>query len=191
VENAANRGYSIAQSMEAMVLAAHHTIVARSHTNARFAGMGCTLTAAVVSASRAWYCHVGDTRLYHIGKSSFEQVTYDHSVKNRLVGAGLSTLSTDEGREGEQLVQALGHAEEHNPLKIQQGTLTLREGDSLLLCSDGLYDAVDEQRLADIVRSNHYTTSSIHKLIEASVKAGSSDDITAVLVRMAAGSISN
>jgi PPM family protein phosphatase len=189
VERVEDRGYSIAQSLEAMVIAAHRTIVARSHTNAIFAGMGCTLTAAVVSASRAWYCHVGDSRLYHIGKSSFQQVTYNHSVKNSLSSTGNSRLLEDLERDGEQLEQALGHEEAHNQLKTQQGTIVLRDGDSLLVCSDGLYGKVAEQRLADIVRDDSSIVTGVQKLIAASVQAGSSDDITAVLVNVATDSI--
>ncbi len=65
----ADSGDSIAQSLAAIVLAAHQTIAQRSQAIAAFAGMGCTLTAVIVSATRAWFCHVGDSRLYRISNN--------------------------------------------------------------------------------------------------------------------------
>ncbi len=63
-------------------------------------------------------------------------------------------LSKSDEPDGHLLEHALGLEEEDNPLNIQQGSIALRDGDSLLVCSDGLYDRLVDQRLADIVCSN-------------------------------------
>lgn len=55
-----------------------------------------------------------------------------------------------------------------------------------MLCSDGMHGSVSEQHLADIVRSDSSIVARVHELTEAALQAGSSDDITAVLVTLAA-----
>ncbi len=179
-------GYSIAQSLEAIVLEAHQMIGQRSQAIAACEGMGCTLTAVIISATRAWFCHVGDSRLYQIGNNICQQLTDDHCVNASSFSAGQLAPSQRGEQDGHLLEQAVGLEEAGNPLKIQQGSIALRDGDSLLVCSDGLYDRLADQRLADIVGSTSSTVKRVHDLIEAALHADSSDDITAVLVDLAA-----
>jgi PPM family protein phosphatase len=184
-----NGAYSIAQSLEAIVLQAHQTIAQRSYAVAAFKGMGCTLTTVLVSATEAWFCHVGDSRLYQIGNNICQQITDDQSVNTGLSSAGRLDSSQGGEQDGHLLEHAVGLEEQDNPLKIQQGSIALHDGDSLLVCSDGLYDRVAEQHLADIVRSDRSIVKRVHDLIEAALQAHSSDDITAVLVHLAANSL--
>jgi len=163
-----DNNHSILESLEAIILDAHQRIAMWSQDIAAFEGMGCTLTAAIVDTNRAWYCHVGDSRLYQIGLSDCQQITDDNGLD-----------------------QALGLEEQHNRLKIQQGTIDLLGGDALLLCSDGVQGSLVEPGLADSVRGDVAIGARVQQLIEASLAAGSGDDITAVLVSMPAGSLNN
>ncbi|MEZ5572780.1 MAG: protein phosphatase 2C domain-containing protein [Halioglobus sp.] len=164
-------GGSVLQALEAVIQDAHQRIAMWSKDIAAFEGMGCTLTAAVIAMHRAWYCHVGDSRLYQISDTSCLKITEDHIATN-----------------GALLTQALGIEEKHNHLEIQQGAIPLRDSDALLLCSDGLYRRLAESRVADIVRSEGSIVTRVQTLICASLEAGSSDDITAVMVAMTAQS---
>jgi PPM family protein phosphatase len=181
--------YHIAQSLESIVLEAHQIIGQRSQAIAAYEGMGCTLTAVIISATRAWFCHVGDSRLYHIGNNICQQLTDDQNVNASLSSAAQLALSVGGEQDGHLLEQALGLEEEGNPLKIQQGSIALHDGDCLLVCSDGLHDRLAEQHLAEIVRSDTSIVKRVHDLIEAALQAESSDDITAVLVNLAANSM--
>lgn len=173
-------------ALEAMVAEAHHTIAARSQASAASEGMGCTLTVALLGPNNAWFCHVGDSRLYQIRNNACRQLTDDHRVNKRPVWPLQLTLEKVGERGSHLLERALGLEDEHNPLKIQLGFIDLRDGDSLLLCSDGLSDKVSDLRLTEILGSESSSVKRVHDLIEAALKAGSSDDITAVLVSLPA-----
>ncbi|MEZ5503831.1 MAG: protein phosphatase 2C domain-containing protein [Halioglobus sp.] len=176
---------SIVHALAAVVLDAHQRIAMWSKDIAAFEGMGCTLTAAIIAAHRAWYCHVGDSRLYQIGSTTCLQITQDHSVKSGLSGDGLSTERENDSRSGQLLTQALGIEEKHHRLNIRHDAIALRGDDALLLCTDGLHGCLPRQRLAAIVRGDSALDKRVHQLIEASLEAGSCDDITAVLVALA------
>lgn len=188
LDGAAHAGHGLAQALAAIVLDAHHTIANRAQASAVCEGMGCTLTVALLSPDKAWFCHVGDSRLYAMANHTCRQLTDDHRVIHRP--ARNNQLEVEETREGSShlLEQALGIDEEYNPLRMQQGFISLRDGDSLLLCSDGLSDRVSDLRLTEIVCGEGSSVKRVHDLIEAALQAGSSDDITAVLVKMVTAS---
>lgn len=174
--------------LETTILDAHRRIAMWSQDIEAFEGMGCTLTAAIVVQHRAWYCHVGDSRLYRIGSASYQQITDDHIVTGSMSVDGHPTLPQAEFRGGYQLAQVLGIDDRYNRLALQHGTIALSGGDALLLCSDGLFRCFAEKRFADCVRSDGTVSSRVHQLVEASVAAGGSDDITVVLVALLADS---
>jgi PPM family protein phosphatase len=173
------------QSLESTILEAHQRIAMWSKDIEAFEGMGCTLTAAIVAQHRAWYCHVGDSRLYQIGSATCLQITDDQIVTGGDSRDGRSTLPKEERRAGDLLAQALGIEDGHNRLTIQKGVLALRGGDALLLCTDGLCAMRSAWRVADIVRRDRAIATRVHELAEAALAAGTSDDITVVLVAMA------
>jgi protein phosphatase len=175
----------VLQALESTILNAHQRIAMWSTDIEAFEGMGCTLTAAIIAAHRVWYCHVGDSRLYHISGTTCQQITDDQIVTAGNVRDGQPISLKEERRGGDLLVQALGIEDKHSRLTLQQGAIALRLGDALLLCTDGVHGSLVEHGLADFVRSDGAIGVGVHQFIEASLAAGSSDDITAVLVAMA------
>lgn len=175
---------SILHALESTILEAHQRIALWSKDIKAFEGMGCTFTAAIVAQHRAWYCHVGDSRLYHIGSATCVQITDDHTVTGDNFRDGQPILQNEERRGGDPLVQALGIEEKYNRLMIEQGAIEFRGGDSLLLCSDGLYRCLAEQRLAESVRSHSMVAARVQQLVGLAAAAGGGDDITVVLVAM-------
>ncbi len=110
------------------------------------AGMGATLTAAVVFPWAVVLGHVGDSRAYHLGDGQLRQVTSDHTFVSQLIARG--HLTPEEARQHPQrhvLLQAVGVTES---LLVDSFTVILSRGDRLLLCSDGLYDLVSDETIA-------------------------------------------
>jgi protein phosphatase len=175
---------SILRSLESTILDAHERIALWSKDIEAFEGMGCTLTAAIVAQHRAWYCHVGDSRLYHIGGTTCLQITDDQIVTVADSHDGQPIFPKEERRGGNLLVQALGIKDNRKRLTIKQGAIALSGSDAVFLCSDGLYDCLAMQCIADILLSDRVIAARVHSLAEGALVAGSSDDITAVLVVM-------
>src|SRR5262249_10910821 len=114
-------------------------------------GMGTTCTALVLRNGSAITAHVGDSRLYLIRDGQIYLMTEDHSAVMEMVKRGL--LTREEARhhpDKNVILRALGsHAEVE--ISIWEEPFPIREGDRFLLCSDGLYDLVEDKEIMDAV----------------------------------------
>ncbi|MEZ5100347.1 MAG: Stp1/IreP family PP2C-type Ser/Thr phosphatase [Thermoleophilia bacterium] len=162
-----------------LILEANGRVFERSRTSADLAGMGTTVTAALVEDGRISFGHVGDSRAYRIRDGAIEQLTDDHSLVADLVRAG--RLSPEEAEVHPQrsvITRALGT---DPSVEVDTFAVEAREGDVYLLCSDGLTTMVGSETL---LRATHDAESLPHaarELIRAANRAGGEDNITVVL----------
>jgi serine/threonine protein phosphatase PrpC len=145
------------------------------------AGMGCTIVAVCVEGNLFSIAHVGDSRIYLIRQGSIQQLTTDHSLVMEQVRRGMITMEEAEHFEMQNvIVRALGSEDSVEP---DLADLTLEEGDTLLLCCDGLSRFVKDAAMLEVVNSVESLDGACDKLIEAAKSAGSDDNITCVLIR--------
>jgi protein phosphatase len=145
------------------------------------AGMGTTLTSALLHGKYATIAHVGDSRAYLLRGEMLTQVTRDHTVVAEEVAQGRITAEAarrDPRRN--RLTHVIGthpRLESKLPAVFE---LTLLPGDRLLLCSDGLYDVLDdgEMRLALVDQD---PSDAARRLVEAATEQGTRDNATAVV----------
>lgn len=145
------------------------------------ADMGTTLTALLLQDNRAYLAHVGDSRAYILRKKKLKQVTSDHSLVAEQVRAGM--LKPDEARRSPYrhvITRALGMEEDVAPDIVSQA---LKPGDTVLLCTDGLTEMVDDRRIAAIL-AKHPPADAVRELLSAANDGGGVDNITAVVVRL-------
>ena len=115
-------------------------------------GMGATLTAVLVRGKMAHIAEVGDSRAYLIRGGRIRQVTRDQSYVQLLVEQGVVTREQAEKSPHRNVIlQAMGH---RGDIVVALGRLELREGDTFVLCSDGLSGKVSESEMRDIVESS-------------------------------------
>ncbi|MBV9706508.1 MAG: serine/threonine-protein phosphatase [Chloroflexi bacterium] len=145
--------------------------------------VGTTLTAALVIVGKAYIVNVGDSRTYrHDPQSGLLQITCDHSLVASLVAAGAITreeVYTHPDRH--KIYRCLGN---ENKLDVDWFVIDLRSGDTLLLCSDGLWEMVRDQHIERILRRNSNAAQSANELLEVALKAGGQDNVSAIVVRM-------
>ena len=148
-----------------------------------FNGMGTTLTTLILRKQKAWIAHVGDTRVYLIRGREMLQVTHDHTEIQSMVDQGL--FSQDEVNRCPArniLSQAIGV---DNHLRVFTWAELIQPDDMFLLCSDGLYDMLSDDRIFSIVRSNSGNLkSACRELIEKAKRAGGADNISLILVKV-------
>lgn len=154
---------------------------------------GCTLVCACVVGQRLTIAHVGDCRIYHIRGAITRLLTRDHSVAMALVLQGEATLSEIRGHpKRSQVTRSLG---ERHPLQgyqidtLQQmtgaPTMELEPGDVLLLCSDGLWELVEDEEIGAMVGEHHGDLDlAAHVLINLAMERGGPDNSTALLLRI-------
>lgn len=145
---------------------------------------GTTLTSVTVIGNMAYIAHVGDSRVYLVHHNIIEQITRDHSLVQRLKELG--QITDDEMLDHPQrnvLYRALGQGE---TLEVDTLTRRLPPGSRLLLCSDGLWNQVEERAILDIIVKHGNPQEACEKLVELANARGGFDNITAILLHVPA-----
>jgi serine/threonine protein phosphatase PrpC len=144
---------------------------------------GTTGTAALVLGDRVTIAHVGDSRVYLVMPDHFERLTRDHSLVERLQELG--QLSAQEAAVHPQknvLYRALGQGE---GLEVDVSSYQLPVGSRMLLCSDGLWGYIPEERLIETARQAATPQEACDKLVQLANDAGGPDNISTVMVELA------
>ncbi len=146
-------------------------------------GMGTTCTALVLQNGTAISAHVGDSRLYLVREGSIYLMTEDHSAVMEMVKAGLITLEQARHHpEKNVILRAMGS---HPELEVTtwQEPFPVKAGDRFLLCSDGLYDLVEDEEIKRIVMLSAPQTA-CESLIALAKERGGHDNITVGVVSL-------
>lgn len=152
---------------------------AKEHPEVR--GMGTTVTAAGVYGGDLYLTQIGDSRAYLVRNGSAIQLTKDQSLMQRLVDAG--ELTQEEAEQSERrniILQALGPDPR---VKVDLTHQTLRRGDTLIICSDGLSGLVRKDEFAAEVAEHEDLHSLCSALIDLANDRGGPDNITVVVAR--------
>ena len=152
---------------------------AREHPEVR--GMGTTVTAAGIFGSDLYLAQIGDSRAYLVRSADAIQLTKDQSLMQRLVDAG--ELTEDEAEQSERrniILQALGPDPR---VKVDLTYQSLRRGDVLILCSDGLSGLVRREEFARLARQHTDPPALCAALIDLANSRGGPDNITVITAR--------
>ena len=148
-------------------------------------GMGTTLTAARLHDGEVSLAHVGDSRAYRMRDGSLEQLTNDHSLVAELERSGQITAEAAVHHPQRSIItRALGPEPD---VEVDTYTMTGRDGDVYLLCSDGLTGMISDDEVASILRSAAGLDEAAEALIRAANQSGGKDNITVVLFRLGDG----
>ena len=142
--------------------------------------MGTTFTCGVIEGSRLIVVHIGDSRAYIFGKNGFKQVTSDHSYVMEMVRHGRMTEEEAKDHPKRNIItKAIGtNGDIEADLFIEE----LKEGDYVLICSDGLTTMVKDETIAEILSENTNINESLKRLISEANKNGGKDNISVVLI---------
>ncbi len=144
------------------------------------APMGTTLVTVLVREGRAILAHVGDSRVYRLRDGHIEQMTRDHSLCAELEAAGGHDLAKRlTGPFTAMVTRSIAAYSNAKPdIRIEQ----VRPGDRYLLCTDGLSGALEDDAIAQVMRSCEDPQEASCLLVQRAYAAGSMDNITAVVV---------
>jgi protein phosphatase len=162
------------------LLHAHRKILDMADQNEKYEGMGCTIVAALILDNCLHLCHVGDARAYLSNDNGITLLTRDHSYVMELVQKGKLTI--EEARVSplkNKLNQAIGASKNINP---DYKHCELKEGDKILLCSDGLWDMLSDDEMQAVMKQNKPLHSICKALIKKANDAGGHDNITAIVI---------
>jgi serine/threonine protein phosphatase PrpC len=143
-----------------------------------------TFAAVLVQPDRVDWCHVGDSRVYHLRDGAVAGRTQDHTLERRLARAGIApSVPLPSNPAADRLVHSLGARE--RPEADIDGVADPRIGDAFLVCSDGLWRHLEEAEIARIV-AGHPVREAAGKLVELARERarGRGDNCSLVLVRL-------
>lgn len=144
---------------------------------------GTTVTMALVHGKQAVIANVGDSRTYLLRGNRIRQITQDHSLISGLVRSG--SVKPEEAFSHpvrNVILRSLGRDQK---VEVDVFEERLQPGDTLLLCSDGLWEMVhDSNAIADMVRRAPTPLEACRDLIAAANAAGGADNVSAIVVRI-------
>jgi serine/threonine protein phosphatase PrpC len=163
-----------------LVQEANRRVHTASTEDSARAGMGTTMTVALVAESTVTIGHVGDSRAYRLRDGELEQLTEDHTLVAELMRSG--KLSPEEARIHPQrsvITRALGADPD---VDVDVFTLETRDGDVFLLCSDGLSSMVEDTDIkASLEAHLDNLDAAVDELIQKALIGGGEDNVTVVV----------
>lgn len=151
-----------------------------------YAGMGTTVVAVLARGDRVALAHVGDSRIYRIRGGRILQMSRDHSFVQQQVDSGvISAAEAHQSQYRHMITRALGL---HDTVEVDLVEQPARDGDILLLCSDGLSDLLDDEEILAAVEKHALELDrACQALVDRANSKGGDDNVTVLLIRAAAG----
>ena len=159
--------WEVPLALDRVLTAVNRWLLAQSSAHGELAGMATTLSALVLRGTRFHLAHVGDTRVYRMRQGHCAQLTHDHVW--------------DRPDMQHVLKRAVG-LDQHLALDYADGEL--EAGDVFLICSDGVWEPVEQARLHQIMDLYHDPKLAAEALVDAALRAGGQDNATAMVVRV-------
>ncbi|HOZ69935.1 MAG TPA: Stp1/IreP family PP2C-type Ser/Thr phosphatase [Chitinophagaceae bacterium] len=176
----------IEKNLRRAFIVANTSIHQAAASNKEQQGMGTTCTALVVTDPVIHFAHVGDSRAYLLKKGGLSRITEDHTYVQELVRSGeITAAEADTHPQRNILTNAMGTKAD---MKVDAGryALLFETGDRLMLCSDGLYDYLNDDEIAAFL-GGHDLTEAAEQMIVTAKKRGGHDNITVVLAQKKSG----
>lgn len=148
----------------------------------RVPGGGTTLSAVAVVGNLAYLVHVGDSRAYLLHQDKIEQLTTDHTLVQRLIEMNELTLEEAEHYPQKNvLYRAIGQNEQ---LKMERMVRTLPAASMVLICTDGLWDVVEDETIQRIAAEAESPQEACDRLVRLANDRGGADNITVIVFRV-------
>jgi protein phosphatase len=148
----------------------------------RCKGMGTTLVASLVNGEKVYFAHVGDSRGYRIRGDQIKQMTRDHSLLEDYKEAK-PDMSEDEQRNFPHknvITRALGM---RDTVQVDIKHDSIEDGDTFLLCCDGLSGMIEDKKMIEIVKSAEGDLEkAVATLVDQANRNGGVDNITVILL---------
>jgi protein phosphatase len=172
------------QILRQTIETANRTIHEHARNDPDLAGMGTTITAAIVDVDSEEVAigHVGDSRAYRLRGGRFERLTRDHSLVEEMRRKGqLTDAQAEDHPQRSIITRALGPEPE---VEVDLQTVPAQAGDVFLICSDGLTTMLGDEQIGRLLARATSMQSAVRALVDEANRAGGRDNITVVAFRL-------
>jgi serine/threonine protein phosphatase PrpC len=171
----------IATAIHDALYRANARIFAEAQANPDLRGMGTTTSALVIRGTQGWFGHVGDSRIYLVRGDEIRQLTEDHSLVASMVREGLLTSKEAETHPRRNVLQRSMGVAEQVDIDVR-GPLDVQEGDTYILCSDGLHGVVKEPELKEVAKLS--IDKAADEFVKLAMERGAPDNVTVIVARV-------
>jgi protein phosphatase len=165
---------------------ADRNVFQRAQADPKLVGMGTTLTMAYSVAADLFIVHAGDSRAYLFRDGELQQLTTDHTLVQIMIAGGV--ISPEDAKNHVRrnvITNVIGGPQEGVHAEIHK--VAVRDGDTLLLCTDGLSEPVEGPVIAEVLDRYHDPEAACRRLLELALERGGPDNVTAVVARYQMG----
>ncbi|MDP7640059.1 MAG: Stp1/IreP family PP2C-type Ser/Thr phosphatase [Candidatus Hydrogenedentes bacterium] len=173
---------TVPEQLREAIETANATVFRESQQHAGLEGMGTTFSALVIRGDGAYVGQVGDSRVYlSRGHEGFQQITEDHSLVAEQLRSGLISEEEAENHSLKNMItRAVGIKLD---VEVDLFSLKIQQGDSFLLCSDGLCNLVDDDDITNALRMDNIKDAA-RILVGKALEAGGNDNVSVAVVRV-------
>lgn len=145
-------------------------------------GMGTTCVVAALHDGKITIAHAGDSRAYLLRNGQLRQITDDHSeVWQQVLAGSLTREEAARSKFRNSIIKAVGLSQSKVDADVE--THALQDGDTILLCTDGLNIELNDSEIATILASAPTAQEASDRLVESAVRKGGGDNVTVVTLR--------
>lgn len=169
------------------VTTANQKLIEAAGKDIKLEGMGTTLIAATIINRTLYFVNIGDSRLYLINKE-IRQLSRDHSLVEEMLRLG--GIKEEEARDHPNkniITRAVGV---HEDAKADFYEYVLRNGDVILMCTDGLSNMVEDEAILGVVKSARDVVEAVEDLVQKANENGGRDNIGVVIIQPFANEVS-
>ncbi len=162
---------------------ANSSIYHAAHSQPQYSGMGTTIVSGLFYDNRVAVAHIGDSRMYRLRGDVLESITKDHSLLQEQIDSGMISKADARQSQNKNLVtRAVGiDAEVETEIHVHE----VRRGDVYVLCSDGLNDMVEDNDIAEIVKTLKANLPLMaSQLIQTANDNGGRDNVSVIVVKV-------
>ena len=173
-------GTELCTAMRETVQQANKHIRQMAQNEIQYHDMGTTLVAVYLAADgKAYAVNVGDSRLYVVNRE-IRQITRDHSLVEEMIRMGGLDRADARNHPDKNIITRAVGAEDH--VEPDFFTVELREGDTVLMCSDGLTNMLEDEEIRMIISGARDLVEKAERLVEAANANGGTDNISVILI---------
>ncbi|MFC1889703.1 Stp1/IreP family PP2C-type Ser/Thr phosphatase [Thermodesulfobacteriota bacterium] len=170
-------------SLTAALNKANSLILDKSIQDSSLEGMGTTCTTLVCKDDLVYFAHIGDSRAYQIQNGKIKKLTSDHSYVQKMIDEGL--LKEEEARSHPQssvIIRSLG-TKQNIEIDVSDPPISIEPGDIFIICSDGLWDVVNDEEIEDVAYHEKDPQCACDRLVSLANERGGPDNISILILR--------
>lgn len=165
-----------------MILKANKEIITASDKDASLRGMGTTVVCLLISKEFKVYASVGDSRIYSYNKKSLKQISEDQTFAAALYKAGYINKKEVKNHPRRGMLLCAVGSDVNNALDVQ--IEEVKGNDNYLICSDGLYNMLEDTEIKKILDEEISIKEKADKLIDEANDNGGFDNISVILLEV-------